>query len=261
MADRVTPTHKLGKKPFVASPKDFKLKDVLKTPLPTTVPKSFGYGRAYSDWGMLGNDQYGDCVFAGSDHEVMLFNHIAKHGNVPFTRDNALADYAAVTGFDPATGNNDNGTNVRDALSYRRSTGLIDANGKRHKIDAFASINAKDFDLMRKCVYVFGVVGIGFEVPNSIWNQFDAGEIWDVVNPDGGIDGGHYVPMVGSTSPDHATFVTWGKRTMMTRAFYEKYNDEAWVPLTQEELLTRTSGVSNVRHIDWNTLNSMLSSL
>jgi hypothetical protein len=263
MADKVTPRYKLGKKPFEPSPKDFKLKDVLKTSLPTIPPNhGFGYGNLYSDWGMLGNDQYGDCVFAGADHEVMLWNKLAKKIDVPFTRDNALADYGAVTGFDPRTGNNDNGTVVRDSLNYRRSTGLVDANGNRHQIQAYASIDAKDFDLLRQCVYTFGVVGIGFEVPNSIWNQFDAAQPWDVVTPDGGIDGGHYVPIVGSTDENHVTFITWGQRTIMTRAFYEKYNDEAWVPLTNEELFTRKSGaVNNVHHIDWDTLNSMLTSL
>jgi hypothetical protein len=263
MTDKVDPKYALGKKPFVPSAKDFKLKDVLKTSLPT-IPTNhgFGYGNLYSDWGMLGNDQYGDCVLAGADHEVMLWNKLSKKIDVPFTRDNALADYGAVTGFDPNTGANDYGTDVRQSMSYRRSTGMIDANGVRHKIDAYASIDAKNFDLLRQCIYVFGVVGIGFEVPHSIWKQFDAGKPWDVVSPDGGIDGGHYVPMVGSTDVNHVTFITWGQRTVMTRAFYEKYNDEAWVPLTQEELFTRTSGaVNNVRHIDWDTLNSMLSSL
>jgi hypothetical protein len=267
MADeKTTPKYALGKKPFEPSPKDFKLADVLKTSLPTVPAKKlqhgFGYGNLYSDWGMLGNDQYGDCVFAGADHEVMLWNKLAKKIDVPFTRDNTLADYGAVTGFDPDTGANDNGTNVRDALDYRRSTGLIDANGSRHLIQAYASIDPKDFDLLLQCIWTFGVVGIGFEVPNSIWKQFDAGKVWDVVSPDGGIDGGHYVPMVGSPGPDKVTFITWGQRTVMSRAFYEKYNDEAWVPLTQEELFTRADGsMDNVRHIDWDVLNSMLTSL
>lgn len=247
---------KLGKKPYEPSPKDFKLKAVEVT-LPPKPKSPFGYGNLYSDWGMLGNDQYGDCVLAGADHEVMLWNKVSKHGDVPFTAENALADYSAITGFNPNDPNSDQGTVVRDALNYRRTTGMVDANGKRHKIDAFVSIDAKDFDLLIRCIWTFGVVGIGFEVPHSIWNQFDNGQVWDVVANDGGIDGGHYVPMVGSPAADQVTFVTWGKRTVMTKAFYEKYNDEAWVPLTKESLLP----ASNVRHIDWTTLSSMLSSL
>lgn len=250
--------YKLGKKPFEPSDKDFMLKDVLKTTLPSTPTKSFGYGTLYENWQMLGNDQYGDCVFAGSDHETMLWNKIARHP-VKFTEDNALSDYSAVTGFDPNDPNSDQGTNVRDALDYRRKTGLIDSLGSRHKIDAFVQIDAGDFDLMLQCVWTFGVVGIGFNVPAFVMDDFDQGKIWDVQSRNASIEGGHYVPMVGgNSSKGQATFITWAARTVMTKAFYEKYNDEAWVPLTQEELLP---GGLNTRHIDWQNLNNMLQSL
>jgi hypothetical protein len=29
---------------------------------------------AVAHWGMLGNDHYGDCVWAGAAHETMLWN-------------------------------------------------------------------------------------------------------------------------------------------------------------------------------------------
>lgn len=250
-----TPLLPLGKKPFVPSDKDFKLKQV-EVSLPPMPQRPFGSGNLYSDWGVLGNDKYGDCVFAGADHETMLWNRLARH-DVSFTEANALADYSALTGFNPNDPNTDQGTEVRASMGYRRDTGLIAADGNRHKIDAYVSIDPKDFDLMIRCVYAFGAVGIGFEVPNSIWNQWSAGAVWDVVANDGGIDGGHYVPIVGYPAVDRATFVTWGKRTVMSRAFYEKYNDEAWVALTKEE----THQVSSVRNIDWDTLNQMLAAL
>ncbi len=246
---------KLGKLPFEPSPKDFKLKNfsVALPPLPKT---KFGYGTMFADWGMLGNDRYGDCVFAGADHEHMLFNKLAKHP-VEFSTASALADYSAVTGFDPKDPNTDQGTMVRDAMDYRRTTGLVASDGSRHKIDAFVQIDPKDFELMLRCVFTFGVVGIGFDFPDTAFNQFNAGAPWDVA-PNATIEGGHYVPIVGTTDPaKFATCVTWGDRQLMTKAFYEKYNDEAWVPLTKESLLPAT----NIRHIDWDTLNQSLNSL
>jgi hypothetical protein len=247
--------YKLGKLPFEPNPKDFKLKEV-SIALPPTPKVPFGYGTIFNDWGMLGNDDYGDCVFAGRDHETMLFNKLAKH-QVAFTRENALSDYSAVTGFDPNDPNTDQGTYPRDAFDYSRTTGLVDVNGQRHKIDAFVQIPPGDFNLMLACVYTFGAVGIGFEFPNSAMAQFNNNQVWDVVSG-ARIEGGHYVPIVGTTDPaNKATCITWGKRQQMTKAFYQKYNDESWVPLTKEALLPAT----NVRHIDWNTLQSQLDSL
>jgi len=248
---------KLGKKPFESDRRDFKLKSVISVSLPPVPKGPFGYGTMFSDWGMLGNDQWGDCVFAGADHETMLWNKLAKHP-VSFTRENALADYGAVTGFDPNDPSTDQGTYVRDAMGYRRNTGLVDSNGNRHKIEAYVQIDPGDFNLMLQCVWTFGVVGIGFEFPDSAMTQFNQGKTWSVVNG-ATIEGGHYVPIVGSTDPTTglATCITWGKRQQLTRVFYEKYNDEAWVPLTKESLLPAT----NVRHVDWQSLNSMLTSL
>jgi hypothetical protein len=250
-----TPLLPLGKKPFTEDKRDFKLKEVAVS-LPKFPSKPFGSGSLFTDWGVLGNDKYGDCVFAGADHETMLWNRLARH-DVSFVEANALADYSAVTGFNPNDPSTDQGTEVRAAMGYRRDTGLIAADGTRHKIDAYVSIDPKNWDMLIRSIWTFGAVGIGFAVPNSIWNQWSAGAVWDIVANDGGIDGGHYVPMVGYPAVDQVTFITWGKRAVMTRAFYEKYNDEAWVPLTKEELRPP----SNVRNIDWDTLSSMLSSL
>ena len=67
-------------------------------------------------------------------------------------------------------------------------------------------------------------------------DQFNAGQPWDVV-PGAKIEGGHYVPVVGTVHEvDQGTCVTWGKHQAFTKAFYEQYNDEAWAYITQEEL-------------------------
>jgi hypothetical protein len=79
---------------------------------------------------MLGNDEFGDCVFAGAGHEHMVWSG----GKMNFTTDNVLSDYSAVTGFlrdDPAT---DQGTVMLDALNYRRHTGVMD--GEPHPSQA-----------------------------------------------------------------------------------------------------------------------------
>ena len=150
------------------------------------------------------------------------------------------------------------GKTVVAALDYRRKTGIADANGTRHLIGAYVSLDPKNWDHLRQATYIFGAVGIGFSFPNSGWAQFHAGQPWDVVPNDGGNDGGHYVPVLGAPTADKVGVVTWGKRQEMTRPFYEKYNDEAWVYITLEELNSSGAGLHG---FDINTLNSFLSAL
>src|SRR5262245_33041111 len=127
------PELKLGKKAAAPRPTDFKFSELAASIRLPSVPSRFGHGTAYTDWLLLGNDRYGDCVWAGAAHEHMLLNKVIHHIDVPFDDDAVLGDYADVTGFSPDDPNSDNGTNVHDALSYRRKTGIIDSNGIRHR--------------------------------------------------------------------------------------------------------------------------------
>lgn len=229
------PAMKLGKRPFVPDDRDFRAAALFEAapPLPTP-PDRFGHGLAFRDWGMLGNDRYGDCVFAGGGHETMLTTKLGGHP-AKFTDAGVLSDYSAVTGFDPADPSTDQGAYPRDAAKYRKATGLVDADGRRHKIAAYVSINPNDFDELVQAVYVFTAVGIGFEFPDSAMDQFNHGLPWDVVEG-AKIEGGHYVPVVGRNARSTLGVVSWGRRVGMTRAFYEKYADEAWAYIFPDEL-------------------------
>ncbi len=161
----------------------------------------------------------GDCVFAGSDHETMLWN-LEADKQVKFTGANAIADYSAVTGYDPkapldANGKNptDNGTNTRDALNYRRQMGLVDASGNRHRIGAYVALELGNMDQLLEALYLFGVVGIGFRFPDSAMDQFAAGKPWSVVPGPPPTDG-HYVPLVAYRT--NLQCVSWGRIEQMT---------------------------------------------
>jgi hypothetical protein len=252
------PELKLGKKPAAPRPKDFKFSVFAATIKLPSVPSRFGHGTAYPDWKILGNDQFGDCVWAGAAHEHMLFNKVVHHVDVAFDESAVLADYAAATGFDRSDPSTDNGTDVHDALSYRRTTGIVDAAGKRHKIGAYVALRPKDWQHLEQAAFIFGAVGMGFDFPKSAMDQFNAHEPWHPV-AGAKIDGGHYVPVVGSMhAPDQATAITWGRRQVFTKAFYERYNDEAWVYITPEQLRSDGTGLHG---FDLQKLNSYLSAL
>jgi hypothetical protein len=253
------PELKLGKQPAAPRPTDFKFADFAAGVTLPPAPSRFGHGNAYPDWNMFGNDQYGDCVWAGAAHEHMLFNKVVHHVDVAFDDACVLGDYAAVTGFDPSDPSTDNGTSVHDALSYRRKTGIVDANGVRHKIGAYVALDPKNWEHLEQAAYIFGAVGIGFEFPETAMDQFHAGEPWDYVPGSPPPKDGHYVPVVGSLhAQDRATAITWGKRQVFTVAFYEQYNDEAWVYITPEELHGDGTGLHG---FDTEKLNSYLAAL
>jgi hypothetical protein len=259
---------KLGKQPGQPRPNDLQWSSLAATVQMPSVPARFGHANMFQDWWMLGNGPddsvapgfqgAGDCVWAGAAHEHRLINKLVHKVDVSFTGKDVISDYSAATGYDPDDPSTDNGTDVHAALSYRRKTGILDSQGKRHKIGAYVAIDPKDWDHLRQATYIFGAVGIGFDFPQSAWTQFDGGQPWDVLANDGGIEGGHYVPIMGAPTADKVGVVTWGKRQEMTRAFYEKYNDESWVYITPEELNETGAGLHG---FDMAKLNSFLSAL
>jgi len=226
---------KLGKLPARKDSVTFKLKNYLASPrLSTTPPESVLRPDFYPEaWEMLGNDNYGDCVWAGAGHETMLWNNEAKK-TVSFTDANVLNAYSAVTGFNPNDPNSDQGTDMQQAASYRFKTGLIDKDGNRHKVAAYLALDVADVEQLKRAVYLFSAVGIGIEFPDSAMDQFNAGKPW-TVKSGSNVEGGHYVPVVGYDK-NYVYVVTWGKVQKMTWGFFKKYNDESIVYLSDDML-------------------------
>ena len=234
------PGLKLGKQAATEDPRDLvfaKYVDESKLPTP---PAKFGHESLFppKGWGMLGNDEWGDCAWAGPAHETML---LSKEGGTPsaFTTADVLSDYSAGTGFNPKVGPpgqnpTDKGSNVREVLGYRRKTGIVDSNGKRHKIGAFVKLQPGNLTHVFQALYIFQVVGIGLAFPEFAMEQFNKGEPWDVVPNAPQPEGGHYVCGVGKQA--NIDIVTWGALQQMTVAFFEKYCDEAWTYISTEDL-------------------------
>jgi hypothetical protein len=225
---------KLGKKPARPGAVKLKLtKYLIKAKLPTP-PKVFGHEALIgSIWGVLGNDNYGDCVWAGAAHETMLWNKEAGR-TITFDNQCVLKDYSAVTGFDPNDPNTDQGTDMQVAASYR---GVLDAHGKRHKVIAYLALTPGNTDQLAISIYLFGATGIGIKFPNTAMTQLNAGKPWDVAK-NAKIEGGHYIPGLGRDAKGNFVIVTWGKIQLMTPRFYEQYCDEVVAYVSDEALTT-----------------------
>lgn len=233
------PGLRLGKKPATDDAKDLLFSSYVDaTKLPPT-PAEFGHEMLFppKGWGMLGNDEWGDCAWAGPAHETMLLSTEGGHP-ATFTTADVLSDYAAGTGFNPNAGPpgsnpTDKGSNVREVLGYRRKTGIVDAAQKRHKIGAFVKLESKNLTQLYQAMYLFQAVGIGIEFPGSAMEQFHEGKPWSVV-PGAQIEGGHYICCVAKRQ--NIDIVTWGALQQMTVEFFETYCDEAWAYLSTEDL-------------------------
>jgi len=247
-------SYRLGKHAPKFNPKTLKLSKYMTPDAPLIEPPSkvfLEYKIPPDTIGMYGNDRYGDCVFAGIAHWLMLITAHSGKMIVP-TLDDVLNMYAAVTGFDPATGANDNGSSVTDALNYWQTTGICG-----HKIDGWAAIDCKNLINRRLGLFLFLGVGVGVQLPYSAQDQFSAGQTWDVVS--GGIAGGHFILESGEGSDGH-NFETWGKGDQKaTNDWDAQSTDESYVALTHD-LVEDASGRSPFG-FDYATLQSDLSAM
>ncbi|HEY4348191.1 MAG TPA: hypothetical protein VGM80_11430 [Gaiellaceae bacterium] len=232
---------KLGKRPATHDRRDLRFGAYLDTTAVPAPPAQFGHEALYppKGWGMLGNDEWGDCAWAGAAHETMVFTK-ETHPRKPavFTTAGVVGDYEALTGFKPSAGPPDHnptdlGTSIREQMAYRRKTGIKDSAGARHRIGAYLSIDYTDLDQVYQAMYLFQVVGIGFNFPLSAFDQFHAGKPWDVV-PGATVKGAHYVCAVAKRK--NIEVVTWGSLQQMTERFFNKYVDEAWAYISVEAL-------------------------
>jgi hypothetical protein len=182
---------------------------------------------------MFGNDEYGDCVCAEAGHTTIQFNKEAKK-DIHITTQNVLAMYSAVTGFNPDNPNSDQGTNMADAAKYRQKVGLSDINGDAHKVAAYLALTPGNIEELKQAIYLFSCVGIGWELPQSAQEQFQAGQPWSVVNGSP-IEGGHDTGAVGYDQ-DYIYIITWGKVQKVEWAFFTKYCDEGIIYFSEEML-------------------------
>ena len=217
--------HRYGKLPARPDAVKFRFGAFFNSTKLPTPPLRFGHYNLPIAWGDLGNDKHSDCVFAGAAHETMVWcNEAGTQTN--FSDDNALSDYSAVTGFDPSNPMTDQGADMSDAASYRRKTGIVDATGKRHKVDSYVALRPGDIDQLMLATYLTGACGVGIRVPDSAEPQFNDAQPWSVVQGSS-VSGGHYIPIIGRNRLGNLLCVTWGRLHAMTPQFYSEFCDEA----------------------------------
>ncbi len=202
------------------------------TPSLAPPPPRVDWSRGFNfDWHMMLNDTLGDCTEAKKGHAVQVWT--LCNGRMVTVPDSVvLAAYEADGGYVPGDPSTDNGEDMLTNLNDWRKNGF-----GGNALSAFAAINFASLASVAQSIYLFGLVDIGFNVPQSAMDQNAQGQILDVVPSDGGIVGGHdvVVPMFDTPSQT-LTCLTWGMRQQMTWAFFQKYVDEAYALLAPDWL-------------------------
>lgn len=220
---------KLGKTAPLLDPRTLQLANYLRPEALPPPPPQQNWATKVTSWPMMMNNAIGDCTTAAAGHCIEEWTSIV--GKPVIVPDAAIvAAYAAVSGYDPVTGQHDVGASEIKVLNYWRQSGI-----GGHKIVAYAALEPGNLDHVRDSVYIFGNCYIGLALPVSAQTQ----AIWSV--PPGGANGqgapgswgGHAVPVV-AYDPQGLTVVTWGALKRMTWGFWTAYCDEAYALLSTD---------------------------
>lgn len=180
-------------------------------------------------WGMLGNDQYGDCGPAATEHYRM-----AKAGTADITNASDAATEALYFAYGRAQGepgsHPDQGVDNASWLKWMFDNGYI---------TAYARVDANDADAVRMAMLNFSGVLVGCSLADQAEQEFNDHRPWTITaaeRPDP--QEGHDILLVAYDSAGE-TFVTWGALQRATVAWESGEAHagdlEAWVIMTNED--------------------------
>jgi len=176
------------------------------------------------DWGMLGNDTYGDCGEAGQLHVQMATAIGAGVPTPQFSTEQAVNEYLAYTG------GQDSGVVLADFLLWLY---------KKGEILAFAPV---DHASRANCDGLMEM-GHGLYCGVNLTDQDEAdfgvrpwGSEGDP-KPDSAL--GHCIVKIGADGAEQDAWVTWGAVQLSTTAWTAACLDESWLIVTTQEQLAK----------------------
>ncbi len=175
------------------------------------------------------NDRTGDCSLAAAAHLIEEWTS-QTGADVKLTDDDVMGAYRALSGYDPATGENDHGVAELDVLNYWRKHGI----GSRF-IEAYVALEPHNHEHIRDAINLFGGCMIGLKLPTTAQSQVT----W-AVPPGGPVGrgapgswGGHAAAVV-AYNERRVSCVSWGSTKQMTWEFLDAYCDEAYAVLSPD---------------------------
>jgi hypothetical protein len=194
-----------------------------KAPASVTVP-------AVADWGILGNQTYGDCGVAGLEHGFEAA--AASTGEQEaFPGEQQCIDY-----YLAYTDGQDSGVVLSQYLAYVRRNGFYG-----HTVGAYAPVAVNDVPTLMFATWAYDFTYLGISVTQAMLDAFDAGQPWTTATLAGPVLGGHCVPAVGYDD-QYLTVITWGQPQQIAWPAWHGMAEEAWCVLTGELASAGTDG-------------------
>lgn len=171
-----------------------------------------------------GNDRLGDCVLAEDAHYIAVLTGNAN-ALYAYTQAQTIADYSAITGYNPADPNTDQGADPTTDLNYRVATGYADGS----KDIGWMLVDASDQADVEYAINTFGNLKLWFGIPDSIVNNMPSasGFVWDVSAGSANPNNGHCIGSCGynvkqiqavAVTVDGVLVMTWGMLGLITWA-------------------------------------------
>lgn len=202
----------LGRLPSQHDPRTLRFAKYLLPAIPPP-PDIRRWDAKLSDWGVMGNDRFGNCVIVTAAHALLAWRTNELDDTKRIT-DSAVVELSRTMGAL-------DGFNILERLKYWRREGMW-----ADKIEAFAAVDQTDQTAIRHAINIFGCADIGLNMP-AAWKKQT---IWSTgrgprYRPNSW--GGHSVPIVGYDR-ENLYVVTWGEIQAMTWAALTAYCDEAY---------------------------------
>ena len=249
--------HPLGKHAPTLKKKTLQIGDFLNLSVLPTPPAAFDWSMIKGKpliYGMDGNENFGDCVFASACHHIGTWSGNTGDEQIA-TEADALGAYGRFTGFKQSDPSTDNGASMVLTATQWRTQPIFN-----HTIAAFASVDLKRLDLVAAAAYLFGGLWIGWQLPKA-WQGANS---WDVPSnksltgdwaPNSW--GGHATHMP-AFSPRLLGIKTWQQDMQATIPAFTAYADEAYA-LISKDIWLRLTGDRCPAGVDGAALQSALS--
>lgn len=227
---------KMGRLPAKVNLRAPRLQYFLTADLPPP-PVSINWGAAVTlPWGMLKNDDLGDCTAAAAGHAIQTWTANASVEAV-ITDTMTVDFYEKTTGYTPGQPNTDQGGVELDVLQWWHAHKF----GGLYGLEALAIVDPKRSSLVKSAIALMGGVYIGVALPTSAQNQ----PVWDVPASGTAGDGtpgswGLHAIWIMAYDEVGLTCVTWGQVWKMTWAFFSTYCDEAYALLSSLWYVTKS---------------------
>jgi hypothetical protein len=234
-----------------------------------TVEPAFGWGHGntYTDWRMNGNGPVepgevlpvtwaaaikgaGNCVAAARLNELKCM--LVDAGMSPAEAHAIVGDaeiairlYMAVYAFkgepvyNPISGANNNGLEIRARLEHDAKVGTMLANGTVHRIGLYAKVDVTNLNELLFAIKNFDAVPAGITVNQANEETFNAKlpeghAVWGEEGPLEAED--HCIPLVGRPTAEEVVGITWSRPVNLLEAFRQNRMFEAWAYLSPDRI-------------------------